>query len=430
MGKEASSADAVLNFHKRLNNDQSLFDYGFGATFVGRYSDNKTLFFSQLYGKLGYGVLQLTGGRFYEHTGTVNPALSMGSLAISPNATPMPKIKLAIPNYTEVPFTSGFVEFKGAIAHGWFGENRIIENAWLHEKYAYLRFGGNFPFRPYIGLIHQATWGGQSQTDGNLPDSFSDYWDVLMGKSGGDSAPHGDRIYRLGDHRGIWDMGFYLTLNDINFLVYRQFIYDDKDGLKLQEFQDGLLGVSVELPGKNQQWVTGFLWEYLYTKKQGGPRCPGAYRDEAGGCDNYYNNYLYQSGWTYAGNTIGNPLFVPTGTPGVDVSGLPGGVANNRIIAHHFGLMGHLSTNLDYKLLATWSRNYGIYKELIYLNEEVETEFDAAPEQWSFLAQFNYHLPSYRAIKLHASIGYDTGELYENRIGLMFGIEFFGTSPF
>jgi hypothetical protein len=425
-----TGGNAVLNFHKNLTNERSGFDYGFGARLVNRRSTDETIFFNELYAKFSYGAFQLTGGRFFEQTGTVDQSLSMGSLTTSRNATPLPKIKISIPEYTPVPLTNGFLEIKGALAHGWFEEDRIVEKAWLHEKYAYLRFGGDWALKPYAGLVHQVTWAGETDTEGDIGDSFADFFNVFFALSGGEDTPFGDQLFKQGDHRGIWDFGFYLTLADIDFNVYRQFIYNDKDGVKLQVPQDGLLGVSVDLPAQKQQLVTGFLWEYLYTKNQSGSACPGNQRDAAGGCDNYYNNFFYRSGWTYAGNTIGNPLFLPVNAPGIDQAGLPAGISNNRIVAHHLGLEGKLSSSLDYKLLGTWSRNSGLYDNIFPFQNDGPTDFDSTPEQWSFLARFSYQPDAFGSLRFNTSLAGDFGDLYEDRVGIMVGIELLGSSDF
>ncbi len=419
-------ASVTLNFHKRLTSDDK-FDYGFGATLIGRYSKFENLSFNQLYGAISYGALKLTGGRFYEHTGTVFAPLSMGSLTISPNATPLPKIKLGIFNYAPVPFTNGFVEIKGAIARAWFGEERRFENALLHEKYVYFRVGGDFAFRPYIGLVHQAVWAGKTDSGFEAPDTFNDFLRIFAALKGDSTALPSGRVYALGDHRGIWDIGFYLTIADIDFTVYRQFIYDDKDGLEFDRFRDGLLGVSIELPGTEQHLITAFLWEYLNTKWQGGPACPGSGRGGPGGCENYYNNSVYRTGWQYLGRTLGNPLFLTVNAPGIEMPARKFGITNNRIIAHHFGLMGRLSPSINYKLLATWSRNYGVYPRLYH---QVPNEFQAAPEQWSFLTKFSYQPAGFNAIRFNLSLAADAGELYEDTFGVLFGVQLIGTSPF
>jgi hypothetical protein len=430
------SGNAIFNFHKNIVEDSG-FDYGFGTTAVGRYSENEAIFFNQLYGTLAYGMFQLKAGRFYETVGTVDESLSMGSLATSSNATPMPKIKIGFPKYTDLPLTQGYVEFKGEIAHGWFEKDREIKNPWLHQKYAYLRLGGDFAFRPYIGLVHEVTWAGTGRQpfEGDLDDSFADFWRVFFAQSGDGNAASGEVVYKLGDHRGIWDLGFNLELANFDFKIYRHQIYNDKDGLKFQT-PDALTGLSIDFPTENQQLVTDFVWEYMYTKDQGGPICPGNQRDGPGGCDNYYNNYLYRTGWTYEGRTIGNPLFLNAYNPQLgavaNFQRNPDnrfGIANNRIIAHHFGVEGHLSSVVKYKLLATWSRNYGThYDDKLLEEENIETVFLNAPEQWSFLAKFSYR--PFDPLELNASLAGDMGKLYEDRIGVMLGIKLLGTSSF
>ena len=89
-----------------------------------------------------------------------------------------------------------------------------------------------------------------------------------------------------------------------------------------------------------------------------------------GGADNYFNNSGYRSGWTYYGRTIGLPLFFPAGTHAGTWtgSGVTLGVENNRIRAHHIGIAGKLFRRAPYKLMLTYSQNYGIYKKA-YIGE-------------------------------------------------------------
>lgn len=418
----------ILDFHKRANEDSG-FHYGFGATVLGRASKSDVLTVNQLYGVIAYGAFQIKGGRFYDQIGDVFTPLSMGSLALSANAVPVPKIKMGFLNYTPVPFTGGFVEFKGAITHGWLGGNRRVKNAWLHQKYLYLRFGGDFAFRPYIGLVHQAQWAGTLDSGFDIPDSFTDFGRVFFALGGDEKSLPNGQVYVLGNHLGIWDLGFNLTLSNIKFKVYRQFIYDDKEGLYFKRLRDGLLGISAELPGKNQKFVTAFLWEYLNTKWQGGPACPGIGRGGPGGCENYYNNVVYQTGWSYLGNTLGNALFLPVDGAGVTQPARRRGITNNRIIAQHFGLMGELSQSVTYKLLATWSRNYAIYKRFDSLHLS-PNQFESVPEQWSFLLNFNYRPQGYQVVQFNLSLAADTGDLYKNSFGILFGIKLLGTSSF
>ncbi|RZK16208.1 MAG: hypothetical protein EOO56_20445, partial [Hymenobacter sp.] len=83
------------------------------------------------YAKIGYRTWQLRAGRYREVTGEIDPSLSSGSLGISGNALPLPKVELAVTDYTNVPFTNGWVQFKGNFVHGWFGNQAPIDGAYL-----------------------------------------------------------------------------------------------------------------------------------------------------------------------------------------------------------------------------------------------------------------------------------------------------------
>ena len=59
----------------------------------------------------------------------------------------------------------------------------------------------------------------------------------------------------------------------------------------------------------------------------------------ASGPDNYFNNSIYKSGWTYHGKTIGSPYFTPKP---VDENGITSGVivGDNRFAAINIGANG------------------------------------------------------------------------------------------
>jgi hypothetical protein len=445
MDTHSPGGQAIFTFQKNIRSHNTGFDIGFGTTIVGRLSENSTLFFNQLYGTIAYKALQFKGGRFYETLGTVDPSLSMGSLAISSNATPVPKIKLGIFHYSSVPFTHGYVEFKGEIAHGWLGKNRFIQSPWLHQKSAYLRFGGNFAFRPYVGIVDEATWAGTSATEGRYPHSLQAYFRVLLGNSGTglNNVNKGDRIYKLGDHRGIWDFGFYLDLGHYHFTAYRQQIWNDKNGLKFRT-PDGLTGFSLAMPEKGPQYVQKVVLEFLYTKNQRGPLGPSPGRGGAGGRLNYYDNYLYRTGWTYKGRNIGNPLFVNAYNPrlrGIVVTANqylnyknPVGVVNNRIVAQHIGFRGQLSSVVGYKILVTHSKNYGtFYGNDLFKKKGIKTAFyPNPPGEWSFLSKFKFQPlnNAYHNLQFNISFAGDFGDLYKNTLGVMIGIKLGGVSKF
>lgn len=82
-------------------------------------------------------------------------------MTLSRNATLISKISISVPEFIDVSETKGFVEFRGSLAHGWMAEDRIVKDAFLREKYLFLRFGGSeLPARFIFGLTHFNNWAG------------------------------------------------------------------------------------------------------------------------------------------------------------------------------------------------------------------------------------------------------------------------------
>jgi hypothetical protein len=299
--------------------------------------------------------LFLQAGRFYHVSPDYDWELGVGSLGVSGNASPVPQIRAGLSDWTSLPLTQGFVKIRGHVAHGWLGNDRIMDNVLYHEKIGHARFGGDFPLNLYGGIEHYVLWGGENDPRfGDLPSSFSDFGRIFIAVGGDENAPPGDENYILGDHLGAWDFGFYLNLDNLKFRGYRQFPLETKSNLKFKSPQDALTGIDIEFNNPIFLGIDRLIYEFLYTKWQAGPRREDP-DDERGGFpfqgnENYYNNNVYQTGWVYNRRTIGNPLFLPR------ADNL--GVENNRIVAHHLGIsfqMGNIRTQVK----CTYSRNYG-----------------------------------------------------------------------
>ena len=155
------SANLMLGISKDLTAKKRFFDYGFKADVLLRIDNTKTeTYFNELYAQVRLWVLDFAVGAREEHFGVQDSTLSSGGFIFSQNARPMPKITAGIEHFVPVPLTNGFVEIKGAIAHGWFTDNIYIANQLLHHKYAYLKLGGKLPVHLQYGLDHVAEWGG------------------------------------------------------------------------------------------------------------------------------------------------------------------------------------------------------------------------------------------------------------------------------
>ena len=381
-----------------------------GARVVGRRAPHATLFFPELYAGVSGRLVRIWGGRRAYEIGETAGPLSMGSLGTGLNATPLPKVVVETPGFLPVPWTSGYLEIRGYLAHGWFDDPRHTRGAYLHQKFLYGRLnlhGWQF----YGGLVHDAQWGGTSPIYGPQPDGLDDWWRVFWGMAGAPDTPPADQIYYQGNHLGIWDVGLKGQIGTVGLHVYRHFLFNDKDGLKLKNPGDGLLGVALTF---EELSITQVVYEYLYSKRQSGPIPPGPGRGGPGGQDNYYNHWLYRSGWTYYGRTISNPLFFPY--PDGQIVGV-NRIANNRIVAHHVGLAGTLPGAVSYTFMITYSRNYGTYQARDLARRNGQPYFyEHGPRQWSWYVALARPLTA--QFTLHLALALDRGAVYPRSTGL------------
>ncbi len=405
---------------ERTVESEGRWGFGYGSELVGRVSANETLFFPTLYATARYGFLKLRIGRKAEVIGTVGKSLTSGSLGQSRNATPIPKVVLSTDGYTAVPFTEQWIELKGRYADGLLPDRRHIEDAYLHQKTFYLRTGTPSPVQVYGGLVHNAMWGGTDPDWGRLPQSFNDYVRTVVALSGADDAPRGERIYIQGDHFGVIDFGLSVDIGLLKARAYRHFIYEDRDNLKFKSPQDGLFGVELA-DTRSGRWIDRVVYEHLYTKWQNGPVKPDPQnpRGGAGGRDDYYTHFIFNDGWTLYGRTAGSPLI--TSFPREDGRS---GIENNRVVGHHLGVAGHVGA-LEYRVLATYTRNYGRYDlEERALEDDGEYRFQPPLEQASFLVEAQVPWPSRPQLQVSGAVGLDVGALYEQSIGARLGLSY------
>ncbi|MCS4199836.1 hypothetical protein GGP93_001263 [Salinibacter ruber] len=202
----------------------------------------------ELYGQLRYGPLQLTAGWKKQVIGRVDTARSLGGITRSENATPLPKVRVSTPGYVPVPGTNGFLGAKGYLAHGWMGKGRVVQNAFLHEKYGYLRLlPPEWPVTLHAGLIHHAFWGGTpteavaGREAGAFRDGLRQFGRVFFALRGSDEVGP--------DHMGNYDFSVDVSAGPVEAQVYRQFFFEDKAGLWFRNVWDGLWGVGLRRPG-------------------------------------------------------------------------------------------------------------------------------------------------------------------------------------
>jgi hypothetical protein len=141
-----------------------------------------------------------------------------------------------------------------------------------------------------------------------------------------------------------------------------------------------------------------------------------------GGCDDYFGNGEYKSGWTNHGRVIGCPLILPM-APGED--GICMDMASTRLRAHHIGIKGLAFKKVPYIFKSTYSRNYGKY----HMREG--SPFVMQPWQLSLALEAEL-TESLTRLPVVFSIGVygDVGELYQNCAGLSLKIRYDGFRRF
>ena len=112
----ADSAGKLLDRSKR--SDRLKLDYGLEV--FNRYNGKYDLRLQQYYADASWWYFNLHAGARRETFGNQYDPLSSGSLLYSGNARPIPKVAVSS-DYIPVPFSKGYIEFKGYLSYGWYG---------------------------------------------------------------------------------------------------------------------------------------------------------------------------------------------------------------------------------------------------------------------------------------------------------------------
>ncbi|MFB6231871.1 MAG: capsule assembly Wzi family protein, partial [Salinibacter sp.] len=225
----SANAGLRLSTHRPFVETSGL-NYSFGATFLGRASQNGTVTIHELYGRLQYGWFQLTAGRREQTVGRVDTSLSLGSVVRSRNAPPIPRVTLSSDGYVPVPGTGGALAARGHLTHGWLEEDRFVEGALLHEKALYLRFfPSDFSANVHAGITHHVQWGGTSPLRGPQNSSFREWVDVafLTDVVFTDDRTQAESQRSQANHIAMYDFSLNVDLGDWRGLAYRQFYHED-----------------------------------------------------------------------------------------------------------------------------------------------------------------------------------------------------------
>jgi len=239
---------------------------------------------------------------------------------------------------------------------------------------------------------------------------------VFFGNSASrdDNVPEGEVLNRLGNTLLYFAFALDYEHERFDLSVTRSFLKEDTGSKDTRSPWDGIFGVNFSFEDEPLfGFLDNILYEYINTIRQ------QAKDEEARGRANFYNNFLYKSGWTSRGRVIGPALAVFDETEGR--------ITNNMFIGHHLGLSANISDGIKLKTLVTYSRNYGTFRD-----RRNDVPFDGVSDpqakkfffdrslfredQYSLLLSaelpiFNEHW------KLEPSVSWDLGEFYTDNVG-------------
>jgi len=353
-------------------------------------------------------------GRF--HSSADSLKTSSGSLVESSNAFPIPKILVSNPNFSQFKFLNHTFSVRGEFAHGWIDKGSYVKAPYLHQKSLTIKKEIYKNSKIEFGLNHMVLWAGETRQHGRLPSNLNDFLRVILALNGGKNSINQEQENSLGNHLGAWSFKYEKIYKDKILKLYMEHPFEDESGARwiLNEF-DGLYGLNLNL--QKSRYFSNFTYEYINTMDQSGPK--GA-SDSTYGWDNYYNHYIYQSGWTNRGRVIGNPLF----TIGSNKSRYSDGkyIINNRLKAHHFGFKGAVYKKINYKILFTYSENFGTYPDKDYFkSKNKEYRFDNGLVQRSGLIELNSK-NLFDRVDVSLVYGFDNGELLNKTDSFMLRI--------
>ena len=170
---------------------------------------------------------------------------------------------------------------------------------------------------------------------------------------------------------------------------------------------DALYGLAFDLK-KQKALVNYVVTEITYTKNVSGAAPhyiddDGVYR-AASGRDQYFKNFVYESGWSYFGKTIGTPYIITE----IDENGVSTGpdLSYNRFFAFNIGTKGYVQ-KMPYQLLLNYVHYYAWFDET----------FETTPYQFSGFAEFDISPLLNWPIAVEVGTSFDIGNRLPNNFG-------------
>ena len=278
-------------------------------------------------------------------------------------------------------------------------DNRVVDNTRLHAKSIVFKTVLSNRLDMITGLYHYAQWAGTSPEYGKQPSGFKNYLRIVFGSVGGVDAEQRDQNNALGNHLGTYLLQFDYKGDKQNWSFYWSHLFEDGSGRELDNLPDALYGLNVDFKAP-ESFVSHLLTEFTYTANMSG----GSTLDRRAR-DDYFNNGLYESGWTYFGNTIGSPYFT---TEAIDENGVTKGViqGDNRFMVFNLGIKGAVNA-VKYKAMLSHVTYFGWFTN----------EYEPNRQQFSGLLELTFPEGETIPFDIIAGTAFDTGSYRSKNIG-------------
>ncbi len=374
-----------------------LWRMGYGADFVVAHRFTASPIVQQLFADIEYKALRLSIGSKERAMNLKHQRLSTGSQTFGINARPIPEIRIELPNYLYLNKGQS-IGIKGHVGYGvltdgqwqkgYVASSQLYTSSSLyHSKSGFIKIGNEskFPLTFEGGLEMATMFGaklhnlyGISGNTINMTRKFKDFWEALT--FGGSDVTDGDYANVAGNTLGSWLCAISYHHKGWKIRAYADHFFEDHSMVFLQYgWKDALLGLEVSFP--QNRFISTLVYEHISTKDQTGPLYHDhttAIPDQISGRDNYYTHNI-NNGWQHWGQAIGNPLFKsPLYKENCSLA-----FVNNRFVAHHFGIEGHPTRQLQYRLLYTYTQNWGTYNnpyDEVYSGHSMLAELHYSPE--------------------------------------------------
>jgi len=332
-----------------FKNNNSKIDVAYKTSISGYIADKNKLLINELYVSIAFKNWLLDVGSKNDDIVFEGLSVSNGNIINSINTRAFPGINLKTKTYLELPFAKKWLKVKANYAEYLLNDERSVDKAHLHYKSLYFKSNLSSKLDLITGLDHYVQWGGTSEEFGKQPTNFKTYLKYITGTGDGNKTE--DQINSSnawGNHIGNYLFQLNYKGENSNWSIYLSHPFEDRSGREFANYPDGLYGFFIDLK-KPKSFITHLITEFQYTKHQ------GKNTSENGLIDNYFNNSVYKSGWTYFGRTIGSPFF----TTKVPEKGITNGIDQNRFTSFNFGIKGYLSENIQYKTNITYTKYAG-----------------------------------------------------------------------